>query len=301
MKNIVITQPMGLTDQQLTELRGMGKITYFDNVTKDATEWLERVKKADIVWSNVQGLEVGWHLIKNKYITLPFVSYKFFDIDTLKKNNLLVSNSPGCNQIAVSEWIIGMMLNYSRRLPEFTKTTTFNEPTPIYTKGLHGKSACILGKGAIGSRVGKILNILGLNVSFYTRNDDLKSKISGVDFLIDCLSTNDSTIHFFNKDFFSHTKNGVVFISVSGNQTKVIGDVLSSLSSGQIKHYITDNASASIFDTGDKDYINLLNNPNITITPHVAAYSDNTAVEASKICIQNIRAYLAGSPINLIY
>lgn len=292
---------MGLSDSQLAELRTLGDVTYFDeSVSRDAAEWLERVKGADIIYSNSHGLVDAWQSVRDAFITLPFVGVGFLDKAILKRNNVTVSRSPGCNQVAVSEWIVAMLLNYSRRLPEFIKATGFHEPTPIYTKSLHGKIVCVLGKGAIGSCVGPMLEGLGMNVRYYTRHDDLASKLRDADFIVDCLNLNDSTANFYNEAFFAKAKDGAVFVTVSSNRTKDLDAILKLLQSGKLGHFITDNASAKLFDVTDPDYRALRNNPNVTITPHVAAYTDNTQETASRMCIENIKAYLAGQPINLV-
>ena len=145
------------------------------------------------------------------------------------------------------------------------------------------------------------LEALGMNVAYYTRNDDLETKIKNVDVIVDCLSHNPSTEKFYNADFFAKAKDRVIFLSISLNETKDIDAILDVLASGKIGHYICDNASARVFNVDDEDYKKLLNNPKITITPHVAAYSDNTLKTASNMCIENIKAYLAGKPIRLVY
>ena len=301
MKNIVITQPVGLTDAQLADLKTLGNVTYYDTVSKDTTEWLERVKNANVIFTNSHGFDDGWRIVEKVFITLPFVGVGFLDINLLKKHKVLVSRSPGCNQVAVSEWIVAMLLNYSRRLPEFTKIKRFDEPTPIYTQSLYDKSVCILGKGYIGARTGGVLEALGMKVNYYTRNDDLAACVRDADFIVDCLSLNPSTIDFYNAAFFEKVKDGAVFVTVSSNKLKDHEVILKLLESGKLKHFITDNASGLIFDANDADYQALLDNPKITITPHVAAYTDNTAKTASKICVDNIKAYLEGKPINLVY
>lgn len=301
MKHIVITQPMGLSEDQLTELKSLGKVTYYDTISKDTHEWLERVKDADIIYSNNYGLDDGWKELKDVYITYPFVTTSFLDMELLKKNKVLISNSPGCNQIAVTEWIVGMLLNHFREFPKYIKTTKIDGPIPPKTKSIYGQSVCIIGKGTIGTRAGKALETLGMEVSYYTRNDDLEAKIKDVDVIIDCLSHNPSTTNFYNKKFFEQTKDGVVFLSISLNETKDIQAIIDGLAKGKIGHYISDNASALVFNAEDKNYKALLDNPKITITPHIAAYSDNTLQTASKMCIENIKAYLAGKPIRLVY
>jgi phosphoglycerate dehydrogenase-like enzyme len=297
---IVVIQPAGLTDTQLAELRELGDVTYYDTVVKDVDEWLERVKGADIIYSNIHGLEEGWRSLRDVFVTLPFVGVGFLDPAVLKRNRVIVSRSPGCNQVAVSEWIVGMLLGYARQLPELTKATSFSRPAPYYTTSLFGKSVCVVGKGHIGSRVGSILEALGMKVAYYTRGDDLASAVKDADFIVDCLSLNSSTINFYNEQFFDQTKDGVVFVTVTSKKMIDMPILLKRLKSGRVKHFITDNAQALLFDVADADYCALLDNPNVTITPHVSAYSDNTQKAAAKMCLENIKAYLAGKPINVI-
>lgn len=301
MKKIVVIQPAGLTEAQLSELRKLGDVTYYNTVVKDVDEWLERVKGADIIYSNIHGLDEGWRSLHDVFITLPFVGVGFLNPGVLKKNNVIVSRSPGCNKVAVSEWIVGMLLSYARRLPELTKATSFSQPTPFYTTSLAGKTVCIVGKGHVGSRVGHLLEAFDMTVKYYQRGDDLASKIKNADFIVDCLSLNPSTVNFYNEDFFKKTKDGVVFVTVTSKKMVDMSVVLRRLKSGKIKHFITDNAQALLFDVNDPDYKALLDNPNVTVTPHVSAYSDNTQETAARMCTENIKAYLAGKPINLVY
>jgi len=301
MKSIVITQPVGLTDAQLAELKTLGDVTYHDTISKDATEWLERVKGADIIYTNIFGFEEAWRSLRDAFVTLPFVGVGFLDPKILAKHNVTVSRSPGCNQVAVSEWIVGMLLNYLRQLPEFVKVTHFDQLPPFYTQSLHGKTVCIMGgAGYIGARTGKMLEAFGMNVSYFKRGDDLASNVKDAGFIVDCLSLNPSTERFYDDRFFSMLKDGTVFVTVSSNKTKDMDALLKHLENGKLAHYITDNAQAMLFDTDDESYKALLDNPKVTITPHIAAYTDNTRETAARMCMENIKAYLADKPINVV-
>ncbi len=301
MKKIVITQPIGFSEEQLSELKTLGDVTAYDTICKDTGEWLERVKGADIICTINYGLDEGWRQLKDVYITYPFVTTAFWDFDLMRERNILASNSPGCNQIAVTEWIVAMLLNYSRRFPDYIKTTKIDGPIPPKTKSIYGKSVCIMGKGTIGSRAGKALEAPGMKVSYYARNDDLAEKVRDVDFIVDCLSLNPSTQNFYNEAFFQKVTDGAVFLTIGQNGTQDFDAILNALESGKIKHFITDNAKALIFDVNDDAYRRLLDYPNTIATPHVAAYSDNTLETASRMCLENIKAYLAGKPTNLVY
>ena len=301
MKNIVITQPIGFSEDQLAELRTLGNVTVYDTISKTTDEWLERVKNADIICSNNYGLDDGWRELKNVYITYPFVTTAFLDVDVMRQNNILASNSPGCNQIAVTEWIVAMLLNYSRRFPDYISTTKIDGPIPPKTKSIYGKPVTVIGKGRIGTRAGKALEALGMQVKYYERGDDAAEKVKDADYIVDCLSLNPTSQNFYNAEFFAKAKDGVVFMAISPNGTQDLDSILVALESGKIGHFITDNAASLIFNIADETYKKLINHPKITITPHVAAYSDNTLETASRMCLENIKAFLAGRPVNLVY
>lgn len=301
MVRIVITQPIGFNEEQIYELKQLGEVTSYDTISKDTSEWLDRVKDADIICSNNYGLDDGWSELKDVYITYPFVTTAFWDFDLMRERNILASNSPGCNQIAVTEWIVAMMLNYSRQFPGYIGTTKIDGPIPPKTKSIYGKSACIIGKGKIGTRAGNALEALGMHVEYYTRGDDIEEKIKKADFVVDCLSLNPSSENFYNEEFLNRVKRGAVLVAISPNGTQDFEAIKNALESGQLQHFITDNAASLIFDVNDADYKALLEFPKTIVTPHIAAYSDNTLETASQMCLDNIKAYLAGKPTNLVY
>ncbi len=157
MKHIVITQPMGLTRTQLADLQSLGKVTYYDTICKNTDEWIERVNDADIIYSNNYGLDAGWRQVKNVYITYPFVTTSFLDSDVLKKNNVIVSNSPGCNQIAVTEWIVAMLINYFENSQSIVKQLKSKGQSHQKQKVFTGNLSVSWGKGRLGNELEKRL------------------------------------------------------------------------------------------------------------------------------------------------
>jgi len=297
---IVITQPIGFSDEQLIEIASLGDLKAYNTISNTTEEWLERVEGADIVCSNNYGLDDGWMKLTNVYITYPFVTTAFWDFKLMEKLNIKASNSPGCNQIAVTEWILAMLLNHMRNIPAYIRAKKIVGPIPPNTKSIYGKSVCIIGNGKIGARTANALSSLGMQVAVYSRGDNIQDKIRDADVIVDCLSLNPTSVNFYNRKLFSYAKKGVLFVSISPNETKNHKDILVMLLNGQISHLITDNASSLIFNINDKNYKELLNSRNVTVTPHVAAYSDNTLETASRMCLENMRAYISGNPINLV-
>jgi phosphoglycerate dehydrogenase-like enzyme len=183
VKNISVVQPMGVSEQLLSRLRSLGHVSYYNTVCNDGADWLERVAGADIILTNFSGFNEAWRSVNNVFITLSFVGYGFLDIEMLKQNQVLIADSPGCNQIAVTEWIVAMLINYSRNLTQAIGMTVEPYEAPI-GRSLSGKSVCIVGKGNIGSRAGRMLVAMGMKVNYFTRGDNLADKIRGADFII---------------------------------------------------------------------------------------------------------------------
>ena len=145
MAKIVVTQNLGFAPEDVETLKQLGDLTIYDNLAKTPEEWLKRCQGADIICSGKFGLKTDkTYELKDVFFALPFVGVGFFDKERLKEKNITVSYCPGCNKDAVSEWIIGMMINITRDLPEMINNTTLKkERFPDATFGLTDKKVTI--------------------------------------------------------------------------------------------------------------------------------------------------------------
>ena len=141
MVKIVVTNDQELTPQQKARLNSLGDVTYFDPLPKNGEEYLKRVDGADIICSGTAGLKDAYPKLKNVYVSVGFVSVAFVDLALLKKNNVTVSNAPGPNRHAVSEWIMFMVLLLMRNFSDaLNRKETYrkNGALPPRTLGLAG-------------------------------------------------------------------------------------------------------------------------------------------------------------------
>lgn len=298
---IAITHDLGLSAEDMKRLESMGKVTVYDSRPSSIDDWLERAKGADIICSGISGLQDGYKSLKNVFISLPMVGHSFLDKDILKKNNITVSNSPGCNKDAVAEWIVGMIINLLREMPFFINIDNLpKDKAPRTTKGLVRRKILILGKGNVGSRVGEICNALKMDVSFFVRGDNLLDKVKGQEVIVNCLSANDTSVHLLNTDFFDSLEKGTYFISVSNNSTYDPEAMFSVLDRGKITMAAIDEGTMPAGATGDPYYQKLLKHPKILATPHIAYNTDYTDALGNKMMIDNIEAWIKGKPINVI-
>lgn len=299
---ITVTKNLELYEDQVKRLESLGDVTYYNEDPKSSDEWLERCRGANIVCAGVFGLKSDKvYQLKNVFISLPFVGVEFLDKKKLEKNNIVVSNSPGCNQEAVAEWIVGMMLQYFRRLCQLTRITDLpkDEILKVATS-LYNKKITILGAGHIGIQLGKICDSFGMKVTFFKRGDDLLKSVKDADVIANCLAMNTTTIGLLDKKFFSSLKRGSFFVSASRHQIYDVEALKDAIDNNILIGAADDAADAEVGNINEPDYRTLLDHPKILVTPHIAWNTDAERRKANDIMIDNIEAWINKKPINLI-
>lgn len=301
MKKIVITQNFGFTPEQTERLKKLGDVKFYDNSPNTKEEWLNRVKDADIICSEEFGLKDSLNELKDVFITYPFVALGNIDIEQLRKNNIILANSPGCNKDAVSEWVISMMLNLFRKFPQFIKNNNLPKgKMPETTRSVKNKNVIILGKGNIGSRVGELCKIFGMNVVYFERGDNLLEKIKDADVIINCLSPDKDTINLLNRDFFFSLKKGSYFITFTKKEIYDSDAMIEALDKNILSGVADDCASEIVGDIYNDYYQKLLKHKKIFVTPHIAWSADSSIYNGNEMVIDNIEAWINGHPQNLI-
>ncbi len=300
-KKIVVAQNLDLYPDQIKRMKSLGDVVVYKDIAKSPEEWLERCKDADIVCSGKFGLRQKIYELSGRFFSVPFVDIGWLDKEKLKQSSITVAYSPGCNKDAVSEWMIGIMLNMLRELPEYTNIKEFPENTlPKRTLGLTGKNVCVLGAGNIGSRVGKICEAFDMDVCYFRRGDNLMKSVKNADLIFNCLSRNPTTENILDKEFFASLKKGSYFISATTEKIYDIKALFEALENGTLKGAGIDAGDIKICDTTDNYYKKILAHPKILATPHIAFHTDVTARVANNMMIDNIEAWLKGKPINIV-
>lgn len=301
MVKIVVTQGLHFYQDQIDRLKSLGDVTFYDDLGKSPEEWLERCKGADIICTGKFGLKKKIYELKEVFISLPFVGIGWIDKEKIKARNITVAYSPGCNKDAVSEWIVAMILNLLRQLPHYIKNTDLPKGViPDFEAGLTNKKITILGKGNVGSRVGKICEALGMKVSFFKRGDDLFESVKDADVVVDALSLNESTIRLLDKKFFNSMKKGSYFVTITSPKICDVDAMIEALDKGILAGAAHDSGGIQIGDVHDPFYKKLLNHPKILVTPHIAFNTDVTKRVSYDMMIDNIEAWLNKKPINLV-
>lgn len=299
---IVVTNNQYFTTEQQRRLEKLGDVTYFDKLPT-GDDYLNRVKEADIICSGTAGLQDVFAQLKDVYITVGFVSVAFVDTEVMKKNGVTISNAPGANRHAVSEWIIWAMLNLFRQFnTALNRQESYRKGgnLPPLTESLADKKLVVLGAGNVGKQVGKLAESFEMKVSYFKRGDDLLKSTKDADVIIDTLSSNPSTKQILDKTFFSNLKNGAYFVSVTRAEIADQEAMLAALDEEILAGVATDCGGILVGDTEDPLYQKMLAHPKVLATPHISWSSTKSLQVGSDIMIDNVEAYINGKPQNVL-
>ncbi len=303
MPKIVVTNNQDFTDEQKQRLDSLGDVTYYDTLPKDGAEYLERIKGADIICSGTAGLQDAYTELKDVYVTVAFVSVAFVDVDIMKANGVTLSNAPGANRHAVSEWVLGMIILLTRNLyPTINRKETFriNGSLPPITLGLAGRNITILGQGYVGRRVADLATAFGMRVTIFKRGDNLEQSVQNADVVVDTLSSNPSTQKLLNSNFFASMKQYSYFVTVTRSEIVDEDALIDALDNGHLAGAASDCGGILVGDTDDPLYQKMLNHPKVLVTPHIAYNSEKSRKTGADIMIDNVEAYIKGKPQNVV-
>ena len=219
------------------------------------------------------------------------------DVEFAESKGIIVFNTPAASSQAVAELAFGHMFNLARFMHQANRNmalnglTTFDTLKKNYGSGiqLRGKSLGIIGFGRIGQEVARIGLALGMNVL----PTDLMINEANIDINIFANEKVTMNIHvptvpykevLAKSDFISlhipfgggkpligaeeisSMKKGVYLINTARGGAIDETALLAALSSGQVA-----GAGLDVFENEPTPKVELLEHPNISLTPHIGA------------------------------
>jgi D-3-phosphoglycerate dehydrogenase len=230
-------------------------------------------------------------------------------ISAANKKGIYVSNCPGKNAIAVAELTIGLMIALDRWIPDNVidfRNGIWNKEKYSKAQGLYGRTLGVIGVGNIGKEVAKKALALGMNVY----GKDI-SRIEGVaikDFsemdqllpLCDVVSVHlpltDQTRNLFDQKMFSYMKDGALFINTSRAEIVDEDALLWAVENKKIRAALDvfkDEPEAKSGSVSSK----LQSNPNIYVTHHIGASTEQAQNAVAEETVRIIKDYLTSGVI----
>ncbi len=219
------------------------------------------------------------------------------DLNSAKKNNIIVMNTPGGNTNATAEHTLSLLLSLYRNIPLANFSTHQGSWEKKKFKGfeLRGKRLGIIGFGNVGSKFAEIAIALGMKVSVYSESFSSRKekypKIESKSF--EDILKNSDVISFHCKpqkdnkplitsEHFEIMNKNIVLINTARGGLIDETDLKHALDNNLIK-----GAALDVFASEPAKKNILFGTKNLILTPHIAASTEEAQViVAEQIALQ---------------
>lgn len=298
-------------------LRALGDVVIYDHSTKDEAEIIRRVGDAEIVVANKSPISrrVLDACPNVKYITVQATGYDPINYVYAREKGIPVSNVPTYGTASVAQFAIALLLEicghaahhsdavHDGRWAECGEWTFWDYPMIE----LAGKTMGIIGFGRIGQNVGRIAKALGMNVIAFNRSRSAEgaeiAEYVELDELLCCADVVSlhcplfpETRGIINRETISKMKDGVIIINNSRGPLVVEQDLADALNSGKVYAAGLDVVSSEPISADNP----LLKAKNCLITPHISWAPRESRQRIMDCTVENIRAFQAGKPQNVV-
>lgn len=304
---IVFPDRIDLDDESLARFRELG-VRMYDDTPSDEATIIERVRDAEIITANFIG--VTRNIIDNapklKCIISPAVGYEWIDYEYAAGKGIKVMNCPTQNAEAVAEHAVALMLAVAHRINEAQISIREGQWKQQELVGieLNRKKLGLIGYGKIGKLIEKKASGIGMYVQYVNSKssaEDLERLIQESDVVCLCLALNDDTKNLMNEQRLKLLKKGAILINVARGAVVDEVALVQMLKQGTIR-----GAGLDVFQNeqfsgeAPRSIQEIAQLPNVVATPHLAYNTQETTTRLGKELADNIAAYIAGSPANIV-
>jgi D-3-phosphoglycerate dehydrogenase len=231
-------------------------------------------------------------------------------ISAANKKGIYVTNCPGMNAVAVAELAIGLIVALDRFIPENVfdfRNSIWNKDKYSKGKGLKGKTLGVIGVGNIGKEVAKralafemnvygkdITRIEGVQIKDFSEMDQL---LPLCDVISIHLPATPQTKGLFNKQMFSYMKDGAYIINTSRHDIIVEDDLIEAIKEKNFRVAVDVFKGEPEGKSGEVKS-KLQDNPNIYITHHIGASTEQAQDAVAEETINIIKHYVHSGVID---
>ncbi len=220
---------------------------------------------------------------KVRFIGTATIGFDHIDTQYCEKNGITWKNAPGCNSSSVQQYVAAVLLKMASE----------------FRFSLKGKTAGIVGVGNVGSKVEKLLGILGMNVLLNdpprSRKEGDKNFISLVKVLAESdivtlhvplnIVGEDNTWHLLNEKNLKKMKKGAWLLNISRGEVVETSALKKILSAGKLGGAVLD-----VWENEPDIDIELMAKTFLS-TPHIAGYSTDGKANGTSMIVNSLSEY----------
>lgn len=307
MKKLIITAPAH-ENLQKTFIQKGWEVNYAPDISYD-----ELMQK--IPWAN--GLIVTTRIkvdqpLLSKAAHLQWIGrlgsgLELIDLEYCASKNIQCFSSPEGNCTAVAEHALGMLLNLMNHIGKSNDEVKQGKWLRNENRGteLTGKTVGIIGYGNTGAAFAKLLSSFDVTVLAYdkykagfatqqVREANMEQLAKYADVISLHVPLTAETKFMANDDFFTQLQRQPYFINTSRGEITDSGALLRALDKNMLRgaaiDVIENEKIQSWSPVEAKLYSQLVNRPNVLLTPHIAGYSHEAFLKMAQIIVEKLSA-----------
>lgn len=269
-----------------------------------------------------------------QFIATRSAGFDHIDMEVARERSLTVSRVPHYGTRTVAEYAAALMFALSRNaFRAYTDMLQRSDIADLETYegfDLSGKTLGVIGTGAIGRNVCQLARGIGMSVVAYDvapdpafatatgiTYDDLAAVLGASDIVTLHVPAIPETEHLLNAERLAQMKPGAYLINTARGSIVDTTALLQALQSGHLagagldvlegEHELREEVAllqqggidTELWQTLVADHA-LIDMPNVIVTPHIAFNTREAKREITEITANNITAWLAGSPTNVV-
>jgi len=290
----------------------LADVTVFERTPAELVA--ERIGDSDAIFLNK--IQITDEILSKcpnlKYIGVLATGYNVVDLEACRKRNIVVSNIPAYSTDSVAQHVFAYILHFSNQVAAHNESVKKGDwvscPDFCYWNNslieLTGKTLGIFGYGSIGKKVAALGKAFGMRVICCTRTpkEGMPESVSfdeilkQSDFLSLHAPLTDATKNIINKDSLKLMKKSAFLINTARGGFIVEQDLADYLNAEGIAGYACDVVTEEPMKADNP----LLKAKNCVITPHIAWAPLETRARLQGIALDNLKAFLAGKPQNVV-
>ena len=298
-------------------LERFGELCVYDRTPDDDAEIARRIGDAEVVLTNKCPIRraVMDACPKLRYISVLATGYNIVDVACAREKGIPVSNVPTYGTAAVGQFAIALLLEICHHVAHHSEAVHQGRwascpdwcfwDYPLIE--LAGKTMGIIGFGRIGQTTGRIAKAMGMEIlAAGSRETEAGRAIAEYVTVDELLRRSDvvvlhcplfpSTQGIIDREAIAKMKDGVILINNSRGPLVVEQDLADALNSGKVYAAGLDVVSTEPIRGANP----LLTARNCFITPHISWAPKESRERIMDITAENLRAFLAGAPVNVV-
>ena len=301
-------------DLSWDEFAALGELTVYDRTAPE--DVAARIGDAEVVFINKVRLtdDIFAACPNLKLVSILATGYNIVDLAAAKRRGITVCNVPGYSTRAVVQMTFALLLEICQQvgLHSGAVHTGRWQTCPDFCFWdrplieLDGKTMGIVGYGAIGSAVGTVAQALGMKLLVTARHEkpvpegarfvSLPELLAQSDVVsLHCPQTAENA-RMIDAGALAQMKDGAILLNTARGGLLDEQAVADALRSGKLLAAGMDVVSAEPIHADNP----LLTAPNCFLTPHIAWAPLETRRRLQTISAENLRAFLAGKPQNVV-